>query len=718
LLLRRCRGGDFLVYYDKAGSYQYSKQIKSVWEGGSGPCLSNVSFQGVSADGAIAQESGLSLGRTDRYSKAFHSVKVQVLRDHTDASRLAFYQLGSDGYNYNTFKGVVYGNATGVEEYTAAALMASAAAPTRGYFAGHQRRTCGNLAAVAGEDGKYEYKRGSCWAWVPSGAETGETGGAMADRALIVREWRAVLGGQPVALPHLSLFKNSGTQVALELSPPPGVTTLREGDFVDALVEVLIVPMSAAAYWGADADLEASLAALDAQVPAPAAATSSLLPAGVSLKLAAAAFCNSETGCGSPSIATRPRWQIALDSTAADSSQLYGEDLVIEGDNGNRFPIWGVNHIAYLGSSFYFWPCADTASYTASMLTTFNSLFPVGTRFEVKYASDPVGMVAATAESARLRTHWQLAHAEAVENSPAVTVTAGSLERAHPLRVQVDALQSAAFTISSGLGFVPLSLVGLRTAPLGCELLRKNAAGEWEAEPQAAYWQTDYDLASQRYTMTTNVAMQPGVAAEFRCLNPTATAVPTAAPTGPPTSGTVTVTTPPTPSPRAVAAAAKAAAKAAAEAAAKALVDAAVSAFAASPTKAAAKAMMIASKVSQAAQNAATRTMTKAGKKTYLKAIATNKKAAQKTTMTGLLLAAAAGDAAQTVDDGEGTLTIVQKKTGTLLHPSLLTPGCGSSLIILSVLRCPLHRRQPQGDENDDCWRHFLQAPYGHTWRS
>ena len=74
MLLRRCRGGDFLVYYDKAGSYQYSKQIKSVWEGGSGPCLSNVSFQGVSADGAIAQESGLSLGRTDRYSKAFHSV--------------------------------------------------------------------------------------------------------------------------------------------------------------------------------------------------------------------------------------------------------------------------------------------------------------------------------------------------------------------------------------------------------------------------------------------------------------------------------------------------------------------------------------------------------------------------------------------------------------------------------------------------------------------
>lgn len=123
-----------------------------------------------------------------------------------------------------------------------------------------------------------------------------------------------------------------------------------------------------------------------------AANTSSLLPhnevINVSLKVAAAAFCDTETGCGSSSIAARPRWQITLDSTAADNSQINGDDLVIEGDNGNRFSIWGVSHIAYLGTSFYFWPCADTASYTASMLTTFNSLFPVGTRLEVKHATN------------------------------------------------------------------------------------------------------------------------------------------------------------------------------------------------------------------------------------------------------------------------------------------------------------------------------------------
>ena len=61
------------------GRYQYSKQVKTVWPGGPGPCLSNASFHGVSADGAIAQESGVSLGRTDRY------VKVGAVMRHSSA---------------------------------------------------------------------------------------------------------------------------------------------------------------------------------------------------------------------------------------------------------------------------------------------------------------------------------------------------------------------------------------------------------------------------------------------------------------------------------------------------------------------------------------------------------------------------------------------------------------------------------------------------------
>jgi len=49
-------GGDFMVYFNGTGSFQYLKQVRSSYPGGVGPCLSNVSYSGISADGAISQE--------------------------------------------------------------------------------------------------------------------------------------------------------------------------------------------------------------------------------------------------------------------------------------------------------------------------------------------------------------------------------------------------------------------------------------------------------------------------------------------------------------------------------------------------------------------------------------------------------------------------------------------------------------------------------------
>jgi hypothetical protein len=389
-----------LQYVNATGSYQPTKQVKSVWLGGIGPCLSNVSYQGVSADGAIAQEAGVSLGRTDRYNKQYHTIRVQVLQD-TAASRLAFYALGSEGHNTNTFAGVTFGNGTDAEEYVRGDLLGSEFAPTgKGYINGHDCRPCGGTNTDGG------YASGSCWAFMPGSnvAPADSKGGAYADRALVVREWRAVLGGQEVVLPHLSLFKMSAEKVSLELSPPPGTLALLAGDFVEALVESVVLPMNAGDYYGSDAKLEQSLQTLDTRA------------AGV---------------------------------LAAEMS-------------------------------------ADSATATASWY------------------------------SSRLYSHWQLAALEAVGNSPVVHVTVGELESAHPLRVRVDAAtQAAAFTVSGGVGFVPITLTGVRTAG-EFELLHRSTAENSTADPAERYfewakldqstdaandfWQTDFDVETQQFS--------------------------------------------------------------------------------------------------------------------------------------------------------------------------------------------------------------------------
>jgi hypothetical protein len=80
-------------------------------------------------------------------------------------------------------------------------------------------------------------------------------GHAMASRGLIVRSWRAVLGGKSAA-PHVSTFCNEwgkgNHKTSVELSPPPGLTELQPGDFVEAELELVVFPADAAAYYGPD----------------------------------------------------------------------------------------------------------------------------------------------------------------------------------------------------------------------------------------------------------------------------------------------------------------------------------------------------------------------------------------------------------------------------------------------------------------------------------
>jgi hypothetical protein len=107
----------------------------------------------------------------------------------------------------------------------------------------------------------------------------------------------------------------------------------------------------------------------------------SMIPAGVTLRSVGAA---SVSGDFTTSMTARGRWRVQVATTATNPSQLYGADLMIEGDNGNTFPIWGVNHISWSGNGFYIWPVETNAEYEASMLSDFNSLFPVGTTLIVK----------------------------------------------------------------------------------------------------------------------------------------------------------------------------------------------------------------------------------------------------------------------------------------------------------------------------------------------
>jgi len=229
-------GGDFLVYVDPNGKRQYLTRMR-VWYASHGPNLTDVTYAGVSADGAIAARLNVLTPRSDDINRAIHRIRYDVLKP-TRFGRLAFYQVGADHYNDHQFTTLARGDATGLAEEWE---------PPKG-----GRRYSRTGIACNGE---------TPWFSLHGAINRDKKGGAWANRGLVVRKWSARLGGQPVNVPTAAVFgtENGPPSANLELTPPPGLTELQPGDFVEAVLELVIMPVSAQDYYGPNTALSRAL---------------------------------------------------------------------------------------------------------------------------------------------------------------------------------------------------------------------------------------------------------------------------------------------------------------------------------------------------------------------------------------------------------------------------------------------------------------------------
>jgi hypothetical protein len=184
-------GGDFLVYVDSTGKRQFLTRMRA-WYSSHGPNLTDVTYAGVSADDAIAARLNVLTPRSDDINRAIHRFRYDVLK-RTPFQRLAFYQVGADNYNDHQFTTLARGDATG---------MAEEWQPPRG-----GRRYSRVGIACTGE---------TPWFSLHGAINRDKKEGSWANRGLVVRNWSARLGGQPVNVPTAAVFgtENGPPQVA------------------------------------------------------------------------------------------------------------------------------------------------------------------------------------------------------------------------------------------------------------------------------------------------------------------------------------------------------------------------------------------------------------------------------------------------------------------------------------------------------------------------
>lgn len=233
-----CGGGDFLLWKDPQGRYQVMKATRTDYRA-PGPCLTDVGYHEESSGGEITARMDVSIPAANDHLRTFLRLRYDV-RKPVRWQRLAFFQLGADFYNNVPARRIAVGDLDGLREEWQPRLLKD-----------EYDRTSFPLTGSA--------------AWVSvHGLEAArlEKGHAAASRGLIVRSWRAVLGGKPAA-PHVATYGTEwgkgNHRTSIDLVPPPDISELKPGDFVEAELELVVFPSKAAAYYGPDASFREML---------------------------------------------------------------------------------------------------------------------------------------------------------------------------------------------------------------------------------------------------------------------------------------------------------------------------------------------------------------------------------------------------------------------------------------------------------------------------
>jgi len=224
-------GGDLLMLIDGEGQYLPWKQTHSRYDA-TGPNLPEVLYREQSANESMTAATRVLMPQSDDYVRVLFHVRLDVKKPQA-FQRLAFLQMGNEYYNESEPTLVATGHRSGLAEQWPVPELVPWTEVRR-------------PLAANGPD-----------AWLSLHGQTPQPTAryGQATRGLIVRSWQARLGGVDAPVPYWHFQATAwsrGQRLSVLLGPPPGLTELLPGDFVDAVVEWVVQPLSAESYYGPD----------------------------------------------------------------------------------------------------------------------------------------------------------------------------------------------------------------------------------------------------------------------------------------------------------------------------------------------------------------------------------------------------------------------------------------------------------------------------------
>jgi hypothetical protein len=229
-------GGDFFRFFDPVGKRIPHSAMRTTYHR-QGPCLTEVTYAGRIGTN-LKQTMTVSLARTDDVVRGIYQIRLDVAKA-TDFSRFVIFQIGADTYSYTGERKMAVGDETGLlKEWDT-------------QWGGNTYRTP-----------PMECHGRIPWASLHQAVPRDNAKpGAWANRGIVIRSWKARLGGKdasPWMAEHGTTIGRN-TSSTLDIVPPPGVTHLEPGDFVEATIEHVAMPQFAKDYYGPNKELREAL---------------------------------------------------------------------------------------------------------------------------------------------------------------------------------------------------------------------------------------------------------------------------------------------------------------------------------------------------------------------------------------------------------------------------------------------------------------------------
>ncbi len=236
-------GADFFNYTKTDGTRSWHSRIRTQYKRYA-PNITEVTYTGTMDDNSMDFEYTTRVIRSDDITRGIYKIKLKVLKE-TSFKDFAFFQAAAASYHQTRSKTLAWGNETGLKNEWKASIGA-----VPGYVNGRTKIE-GKVPWFSFTDSENTYS------WQ-------ENMFLSANRGFVLRNWKARIAGIDDTPPWFAEYNTAGgnfgdPSALINILPPEGCTTFKKGDYIEAKIDLFILPQRAEDYYGPNRNLAEAL---------------------------------------------------------------------------------------------------------------------------------------------------------------------------------------------------------------------------------------------------------------------------------------------------------------------------------------------------------------------------------------------------------------------------------------------------------------------------